>query len=458
MASGLRLVNVNLPLRDEESLYALVIQNGVWSSIEAQSAELIDPAAVSIDEWDGDMPEDGSVRTLDLQGKVLLPGLVDAHMHLDKSFSLPMVGNESGTLEEAVRNYSAAAPQFTKEEIKSRIMRAALQAMSYGTTAIRTHLDFHTRHSVDVALRTVEAALEVKEALKPYVDIQLFPMCPYNELSAEALEAAEESIRMGVTGLGGAPHLSPTPESDIDHIFHLAEKYGCPVDLHTDESDNPQVRTLAHIAKRTMEYGWSERVTVDHLCSLAAMPDEDAEPLIELMAEAGLGAVTLPGANLYLQGRHDGFPARRGVTRVKSLLSAGVPIATASDNIHDPFHPFGRGDLVQIALTTAYAAHMGSPADLRSLLRMITEIPAAILGLKGYGVEVGRAADFVVFDGTAPEELFTLLPERRWVWRAGSCLLLPAGKPQWKQQMLGDCWADVSAKISFRCKESRFIG
>jgi len=450
MKSRLRLVNASLPLRGEESLYSLVIEDGVWSDVAAQREEPTDPTIVSLDEWDGERPADGSVLTLDIKGKVLLPGLVDAHMHLDKAFSLPVVGNESGTLAEAIRNYSAAAWTFTKEELKSRMMRAALQAVSFGTTAIRTHLDFHVSHGADAALRTVEAALEVKEALQRYVDIQLFPMCPYHELSGAALELAEEAIRMGATGLGGAPHLSPTPAADIDRIFRLSDQYGCPVDLHTDETDNPQVRTLAHIAKRTLEFGWTGRVTVDHLCSLAAMPDEDAQPLIELTAKAGLGAVTLPGANLYLQGRHDGFPARRGVTRVKSLLSAGITLATASDNIHDPFHPFGRGDLVQIGLITAYAAHMGSPAELRSLLRMITEHPAALLGLREYGVEGGHPADFVVIDGTTPEELFTLLPERRWVWRAGDCLLLPARKQQWKQRQLGAYWAQATAEISFR--------
>nr|WP_237690703.1 amidohydrolase family protein [Paenibacillus caui] len=427
------------------SLFTLKIQDGKWTEVTAQSEELPAADAVLIDNWDGQ-----EVPVLDLQGKTLLPGFVDAHMHLDKSFCLPQVGNVSGTLEEAVLNYSNFVPNITKADIKTRFKRSAMQAVSYGTTAMRTHLDFHAKYGADVVMRTVEAALEAREELAPFVDIQLFPLLPYNVLTDEALGVAEEALRMGVTGIGSAPHLSPTPEADIDRIFKLAEKYDCPVDFHTDESDDPTVKTLAYMTKRTIELGYSGRVTVDHLCSLAAMTWAEAEPLIAGMVEAGLFAVTLPGANMYLQGRHDDFPVRRGVTRVKALLEAGVPLATASDNIHDPFHPFGRGDLLQIGLLTAYAAHMGRPADLRVLLRMMTETPATILGLEDYGVKVGGKADFVVLDGETPEELFTQLPERRWICRGGSCIKLAMAKTGWLDPGLNRSWEEISAQFSFR--------
>ncbi|MBE3553804.1 MAG: amidohydrolase family protein [Thermicanus sp.] len=442
MEPELRLVNVKLPLGSEGILYRLSVKDGVWVNIEVQEEEGTSDHFLPIEEWDGK-----AEQTIDLKGKILLPGFVDAHMHLDKAYSLPQVGNQSGTLLEAIENYSKSAPRFSKEEIKARMTRAALQAVSYGTTAIRTHLDFHVKHGAEVALRTVEAALEVKEDLKDYVEIQLFPIFPFNLLPDEAAEVVEESLRMGVTGVGGAPHLSPTPEKDIDVIFRLAEKYDRPIDLHTDESDDPQVKTIAYIAQKTMEYGWSGRVTAGHLCSLAAMSDEEANPLIEGMARAGISAVTLPGANLYLQGRYDSFPVRRGVTRVKGLLEAGIPLATASDNIHDPFHPFGRGDLLLIGLITAYAAHMGSPSNLRQLLTMMTENPAKILGLEGYGIRIGKDADFVVFDGKTPEELFTELPDRRWVWRKGRLLKSAGKKREWKDSHLTQLWEDSLERL-----------
>ncbi|MBB3127975.1 cytosine deaminase [Paenibacillus rhizosphaerae] len=441
------IFNASLPLQSEETLYTLVISGGKWTSVTAQTGKVEDYEAVCLDKWNGSTAD--RRLQLDAKGKIVLPGFVDAHMHLDKAFSLPQVGNVSGTLGEAVVNYAAAAAKFSKEEIKARIIRSALQSISYGTVVLRSHLDFHVKQGKDVAMRTIEAALEVKEELQPYAELQLFPLLPYFELSEAALDTAKESVVMGVTGLGGAPHLSPNPEPDIDRLFALADKLGCPVDLHTDESDDPNQRTAVHIARRTLEYGWSGKVTAGHLCSLAAMKDEDAAMIIGLMAEAGMGAVTLPGANLYLQGRHDAFPVRRGVTRVKELLSAGIPLAAASDNIHDPFHPFGKGDLLLIGLVTAYAAHMGSPSEMREVLRMITEYPARVTGADGYGILPGNPAHFVVLDARTPEELLTMLPERRWVWRGGTCLKAASAKEKWSSAWLQDYWEDACERIDF---------
>lgn len=437
----LKLINANLPLLDQEKLCTLTIENGLWTSITKQKGYVKEGQANDLENMD-------EATVLNLEGKILLPGLVDAHMHLDKAFSLQKVGNSSGTLEEAVENYSYAVKDFSKQEIKSRIIRAALMAVSFGTTAIRTHLDFHIRWGKEVAFRTIEAAIEAKNELKTIVDIQLFPLTPFFHFTEEEINILEEAMQMGLTGFGGAPHLSQTPEKDIDIIFRLAEKYDCPIDFHTDESDDPNVRTVNHIAKRTIDYGMKGRVTVDHLCSLAAMSIEDAEKMINKMIEAGLKAVTLPGANLYLQGRHDSFPVRRGVTRVKELLSKGVPIATASDNIHDPFHPFGRGDLLQIGLITAYATHMGSPTDIRTILKMITEIPANILRLNGYGISVGNKANFVIFDAITPEELFTLLPERRWIYRNGGWLIVPGKQKSWNNPKIERLWSQSKSYMT----------
>lgn len=447
------LCNVRLPLEDEGYLFRLSIRDGVWTLIQKQEADAAQPGAISLENW---KPTQGTgesgVTVIDLEGKIVLPGFVDAHMHLDKSFSLTSVENRSGTLEEAVRNYSLASPSFTKNEIKSRIIRSSLQALSFGTTHIRTHLDFNLRASREVALRTIEAALEAKEALAPYISLQLFPMCPYNFMQLD-VDAVEEALRMGVDGIGGAPHLSLTPKEDIDYIFKLADKYDVPIDLHCDETDNPAMRTIDHIAMRTESEGYSGRVTVDHLCALASMTDQDAQGIIERMAVAKLKAVSLPAVNLYLQGRHDGFPVRRGITRLKEIWEAGIPIAVASDNIHDPFHPFGRGDLLQIALIGSYAAHMGRPDDLRTLLRMISEVPAKVLGLTSYAVKSGNTANFVVIDGSTPEELFTMLPERRWVYSQGSFVRMAASKAEWQDGTLAEYWNKASEEVSFHKHE-----
>ncbi|AEI41788.1 amidohydrolase family protein [Paenibacillus mucilaginosus] len=417
---NLHLVNVRLPLLDESKLYELKGAGGRWMSVKPQPEGTVPAAgALKLPLLNGKPHHDGETVRLDLEGRMLLPGFVDAHMHLDKAYSLAKVGNRSGTLEEAVRNYGAAVPGFSREEIRSRIRRSALAALSYGTRSIRSHLDFNLKAGREVAMRTVHAALEVREELKNVIDIQFFPMLPYGLRSPGTEEALAEGFRLGLDGIGGAPHLSPEPEADIDWIFALAEKYGRPVDLHADESDDPGVRTVAHIARRTVAYGMQGKVTADHLCALSAMDEKTAGETIRAMADAGLSAVTLPAVNLYLQGRGDRGLVRRGTTRIRELLEAGIPLAVASDNIQDPFHPFGRGDLLQIGQIAGYAGHLGAPGDLRTVLRMLTSVPAAILGLEDYGTAPGLPAHGVVLDARSVDELFAEVPPSRWVLRQG---------------------------------------
>lgn len=429
----MRLINVSLPLADPQLLYEVGIGGGKWSYVRPQEQPAIEEVAVPLEELDPGHAPSGTM--IDLQGRLLLPGLVDSHMHLDKAFTIQSVGNRSGTLREAIDNYSAAAPGFTKEQIKTRMREAIRQAAAYGTTSIRSHLDFNCRESIDVAMRTVYAALELKEEMKDVMELQFFPMCPYDARSGDVAEAYEEALKLGLDGVGGAPHLSSDPEGSIAHLFRLADKLGVPIDLHADENDDPGVRTVELIAEQTLRYGFQGRVAAGHLCSLSAMEQRAADRIMRKMADAGLRAITLPGANLYLQGRADQGLVRRGVTRVKELSAAGVPVAVASDNIQDPFHPFGRGDLLQIGLLSAYASHLASEQELVLLLRMLTEIPAAILGLSDYGVQPGLAADFVIFDARTVNDLLSCLPTGRWVARKGE-------------------WISVSRELRWR-RESR---
>lgn len=157
-------------------------------------------------------------------------------------------------------------------------------------------------------------------------------------------------------------------------------------------------------------------MVVGHLCSLAGMTDAKVKEILNLLKEAKIGVVTLPASNLYLQGREDKGIVRRGVTRIRDIQKAAIPIATASDNVNDPFHPFGKADLLQVGLLTAYAAHMGSPDDQRQLLRMITSIPARLIGKERYGVEEGNEANFVLLNVQSVQEIWTELPETRFVF------------------------------------------
>ncbi|MBB6635798.1 amidohydrolase family protein [Cohnella thailandensis] len=425
-------VNARLPLSGDDRLYTLRIANGEWIGIEPQESAVSAEGHVPIAELG--LQELAESPLLDLQGRVVLPGFVDAHMHLDKAYTVSKVRNVSGTLPEAIENYRSFAPTFSKENIRERIVRAALSAASYGTLTLRSHLDVAFHLGRDVAMRTVEAALEARERVKSFVDIQYFPMFFYDPANEQALtEFAEETLRMGIDGVGGAPHLTPDPAKNIDWAFRLATKFNRPIDLHADETDDPNMKTIDVICDYVLRHRYRGRATAGHLCSLSAMEQEEADRLIAKMAEAGIGAVTLPPVNLYLQGRGDKGNVRRGVTRVRELATAGVPIAAASDNIQDPFHPFGRGDLLQIGLVTAYAAHLAKEEDIPTLLRMLTSLPAQITGTRPYGIEPNHPAGFVVFDTQSGEELFQELPATRWVYNRSRWIHASRLNRQWAQ-------------------------
>ncbi|MGW9528395.1 amidohydrolase family protein [Paenibacillus terrae] len=424
MSAGLHFINVRLLHREDHRLYELKAEGGKWVSIRRQdcfldagdssASRLIVPYQAG-----SDLKRLADADCIDLRGGIMLPGLVDCHMHLDKAFSLVQVPNRSGTLQEAIHNYSQAVQSFSKEQLAERMLTAARMALSYGTTTVRSHLDFPVHLGREVAFRTIEAALEVREKLKGSMAIQYALMVPFRGNHEAADEAVEEALRMGIDVLGGAPHLADDPEREIGRVFRMAERFGVPVDLHTDESDDPGRRTVLSIAEHTICCGYQGRVTVDHLCSLSAMTEKDAQHVMVKMKETGLNAVTLPAVNLYLQGREDRGLVRRGTTRIRELLAEGIPLAAASDNIQDPFHPFGRGDLIQIAQITSYAAHMGSERDLAQLLRMITDIPAGIIGCEGYEIEEGHACNFVVTDAADVTQLLSGTKMSRWVYACG---------------------------------------
>ncbi|WP_166238657.1 amidohydrolase family protein [Paenibacillus turpanensis] len=410
-------INVSLPLEDPNHLFELSIRGGRWNTVQRQPHIQDSLTHIPISNAGVEPSPDGLI---DLEGRMLLPGFVDAHMHLDKAYSIYKVGNKSGTLLEAIDNYRESVQLFSKEEITKRMVKAAMRAASFGSVVLRSHLDFPARWGKEVVFRTIEAALEAREKVRPYIDLQFFPMVPYDpEQQNEINDWVEEAFRMGIDGLGGAPHLSPDPAAHVEWAFRKAVRHDKSLDLHVDESDDPMVQTIDDICRETIRWGYQHKVNAGHLCALAAREQEDAERVISLMAEAGVGAITLPAVNLYLQGRGDKGTVRRGVTRVKELLGAGIPVAAASDNIQDPFHPFGKGDLVQIGLVTAYAAHMAGEREMYDLLHMITSHPAQLTGLTDYGVKPGNTARFVVVDACHPREMFTEVPGNRWVYNHG---------------------------------------
>jgi cytosine deaminase len=288
--------------------------------------------------------------------------------------------------------------------------------LSAGVTAIRSHVDVTER----INLIGVDALLDVREGMRGLVDIQLVTLATSLSNNPRGRALLQEALRMGVDVVGGAPALDDDPRQHIDFVFALASQFGRPIDLHMDESDDPKDFWLSYLAEKTIAEDYQGRVMAGHCCALAAVDQETAARTIERVREARISVVTLPSANLYLQGRSDTGKVRRGITRIRELLEAGVPVCCGSDNIQDPFNPFGRGDLLLVANLLAHAAHLGSPTEQAAVLEAITIAPAAALRLPGYGLALDCAADLVVLDTLDPLTVLATVPARRYVIKGGA--------------------------------------
>lgn len=344
----------------------------------------------------------------DLAGGLLHRTFVDAHLHLDKAFQTDTSPNQSGTLTEAIALGRLYKENLTGASVYQKVLKGARAALLNGTTRLRTHVDVDPT----VGLAGVVAALEARSTLKGLVDVQVvaFPQEGITNHPGTA-DLLRESLRLGSDVIGGIPARDPDPAAHIRHVFALAESFAVPVDLHVDESDDPRDFTLPLVIEETRRLGFAGRVTAGHCCSLSAQEPARRAEVIQAMAETGIHALTLPSTNLYLQGRADMVNPRRGLLPVRELLAAGVNVAFGSDNVRDPFNPFGNASMVEGALIAAHAAHMGGTADLAEIFHMATTRSAALWESRRpdrsfrYLVEPGAPADLMVFDARTPQEV-----------------------------------------------------
>lgn len=358
--------------------------------------------------------EPGDAEVIDVAGRLVIPAFVDCHTHLDKGLVGGRAVNRSGTLGEALQVMRDAKRGFTLEDISGRARRQIEMAVAHGTTAIRTHLDIDRA----VGLRGVEALRALREELKGCITLQLVPL-PHEDpvASPEFLKLFRAAIERSDL-IGGMP--PPGDRKFLDCLFDLAREFDRDLDLHVDESDEPEPLAIEEVARKTIAEGYEGRVTVGHVCALSSLPPERAREVIALIRDAGLNVITLPSSNLHLQGRGDDRSPRRGITRVRELLAAGVPVAYASDNIRDGFNPFGNGDMLEVGLLLAHGAHMGRPEDLVTILRMATETAGRIFSRRdGYGIRVGNEADVVVLDTDDFAEPVLSRPTRLMVFKGG---------------------------------------
>jgi cytosine/creatinine deaminase len=365
-------------------------------------------------------PDMKADRIIDAEGRLAVPGFVEPHIHLDKAMiNKDVRTNVSGTLTEAIEIIWEKKRTYTIDDIVARAGSVIESSLVHGVTWIRSHVD------VDMigGLRPLEGVIAAREKYRDLIDIQIVAFPQEGILRDPGTEDLMwQAMEMGADVVGGMPFNEAGPEDSRRHIeiaFEIARKFDADIDMHVDETDDPEARTLEMLADQTMENGYEGRVTAGHTCALAAYPDDYARAVIAKARQARLNMITNPATNLMLQGRLDHQPKRRGITRVGELLAAGLNVSFGQDCIRDTFYPFGRDDPLEVALITAHAAHLSQPDEIEQLFAMPTVNAAQLLRLTDYGLEPGKAADVVIIDTTDATEAIRLQSPRRWVIKRG---------------------------------------
>ncbi len=358
-------------------------------------------------------------EVIEADGYLLSPPLVDPHFHMDATLSLgrPRM-NVSGTLLEGIALWGELKQLQSVDDIVGRALRYCHLAVAKGIGAIRSHVDV-----CDDTLTGVQALLEVREKVQDHLDLQLVAFPQDGALrDPTAMKNLIRALDMGVDVVGGIPHFERTMaqgDESVRRLCELAAERGCMVDLHCDESDDPQSRHIETLAHETQRLGLQGRVAGSHLTSMHSMDNYYVSKLIPLIAEAGVHAIPNPRINIMLQGRHDTYPKRRGQTRVRELRDAGITVGFGSDCMMDPWYSLGDADMLDVAYMGLHVGQLSSRSDMAWCFEAVTENSAKIMGLTGYGLNKGCAANFVLLQATDPIEAIRLRAHRLAVFRKG---------------------------------------
>ena len=361
-------------------------------------------------------------KTIDAQGHLVSPPFVDPHFHMDATLSLgtPRM-NVSGTLLEGISLWSELKPIQNVEQIIDRALRYCDLAVSMGIGAIRSHVDI-----CDNSLKGVEALLEVQRKVAPYIELQLVAF-PQDGIFRDPNAKVNliNALDMGINVVGGIPHFERTMQDGADSVKFLCEiaaERGLMVDMHCDESDDPQSRHIETLAFETSRLGLHGRVAGSHLTSMHSMDNYYVSKLIPLMAEAEIHAIPNPLINIMLQGRHDSYPKRRGQTRVPELKNAGINVGFGSDCVMDPWYSLGKADMLDVAHMGLHVGQLSSRLDMEWCFDAVTLNSANIMGLEGYGLKRGCKADMVILQANDKIDAIRLRANRLFVIRAGKVI------------------------------------
>jgi len=367
----------------------------------------------------GDIPA-SAAREIEAAGRLVSPPFIDAHVHLDAVLTVGQPRyNTTGTLLEGIQIWSERKPSLTREDVKHRVLEEIRWEVAQGTLHIRSHVDV-----CDPQLTALRALLEVREEVRDLCDVQLVAF-PQDGIFSfpNGRELMRKAMELGCDVVGGIPHYEWTRDmgvEDVHYAFALAKEFNRDIDCHVDETDDPHSRFTEVMAADTLQQGWQGRVTASHCTAMHSYDNAYAFKLLRLLARAQVNVVANPFDNIVLQGRFDTYPKRRGIARVKELLASGVNVALGHDSIMDPWFPLGRGDMLAAAQLALFLCHMSGYEEINDVLDLITTNAAKALRITdSYGIEEGKAANFLVLDAPTAFEALRLLPARLHVFKQG---------------------------------------
>ena len=389
-------------------MFDLIVKGGVLPDGRVTDIGIKGDQIIAIDQ----LASAEAKEFIDATGDMVSPPFVDTHFHMDAtlSYGLPRI-NTSGTLLEGIGLWGELKQVMTQDDIVDRALKYCDWAASMGLLAIRSHVD-----TCDDRLLGVEALLDVRNRVKDYIDLQLvaFPQDGfYRDPTARANTI--RALDMGVDVVGGIPHFERTMAdgaASVRELCEMAVKRGLQVDMHCDETDDPHSRHIETLAYETQRLGLQGRVAGSHLTSMHSMDNYYVSKLLPLIAEAEINVIPNPLINIVLQGRHDTFPKRRGLTRVKEMLAFGINVGWGQDCVLDPWYSLGTADMLDVAFMGLHVAQMTSPKEMQTCFDMVTVNNAKTMGLTNYGLHVGAKASLVVLDAGNPIEALRLRAAR----------------------------------------------
>jgi len=358
-------------------------------------------------------------NSIELGGALVTPALVEPHIHLDAVLTVGEPRhNESGSLFEGIAIWADRVKQLTVDDVKQRVRTVLRWQLANGVQFVRSHVDV-----CDPELRAVRALTELRQEIGDQITLQLVAFPQQGIMSFDGgEELMRKAVDMGVDVVGAIPHFELTREygeRSIKFAFDLASEKGLRVDIHCDETDDDQSRFVEVMAAETIRLGMGGLVTASHTTAMHSYNNAYAYKLINNLKRAQMHMVTNPLDNSTLQGRFDSYPIRRGHTRVKELLAAGINVCIGHDSVMDPWYPLGYGDPLQAAFVLAHYGQMSGHGELRTLMDMITWNPASALGLEKYGLLPGCRADLCAFSVPSEMDAIRLIAPRKLVLRGG---------------------------------------